>query len=244
MGVIREIRDWFFYHTTAVTDKEIDFVKQYTSGKLSGKFNVFLKGDYPSENVFKKFFKSVAFFLDRNSTAFEKKQGLVQKATDDKAYNRDSTDNGEYNQVGTDSSSTGLATDTSTGSGTLTSPKDLSSNYFATAVLPHQILKVELIGSYAPIGYIDVPPSGVVSGYGLSIQSYKRTNNTTGRYGEVLKIAANPDLATIEIDNTFLKTKGYSGTKTVVTGITVNEFGQITNYTTSNLVFVRGLLQP
>jgi len=96
MPIYKEYREWFLRHTQVNTgtkiDQEVGFPLQYIITGKGNVFNRFLKGDFPTENVFKKLFESVAFKLNVEDTASQTAQGLVRIATDVEAEGR--TDNG------------------------------------------------------------------------------------------------------------------------------------------------------
>jgi len=93
----------FFVRNTKVTvgtkaDQETNFPVQYqVNGNLE--YNRFLKNHVPSENVFKKLFASIPFFLNVESTATITTQGLVKVATDQKAFDRESEADGNMRSV-------------------------------------------------------------------------------------------------------------------------------------------------
>lgn len=95
MAIIKEFREFFLRHTQVTggskPDQETGFITQYIVGSAL-KFNRFLKGDYPSEAVFKKLFESITFKKNVEDTASNVNQGLVRTATDVEA--RDRQDNG------------------------------------------------------------------------------------------------------------------------------------------------------
>lgn len=85
MPTIKEFREFFLRNTAvnagAKRDQETGFPTQYLiDGVL--KYNRFLKGDYPNEDVFKKLFESIPFKLNPEDTATTLIQGLLKLATD------------------------------------------------------------------------------------------------------------------------------------------------------------------
>lgn len=103
MPIYKEYREWFLRHTQVNTGNKIDqeagFPLQYN---ITGKglvFNRFLKGDFPTENVFKKLFESLAFKLNIEDTAKENEQGLVRLATDQEALDRTNNTNNSFTNV-------------------------------------------------------------------------------------------------------------------------------------------------
>ena len=138
--MIKEVRQFFVRHEAvnsgAYRDREITFKKTYSQGVLKGKYNTFLKDDYPSQNIYQKLITSVPFILNPESTAFEKQAGIVVKATDAKALNRDSSDNGIYESDGTTTGTAGISQDTIVQNGL---EHTLNSNNFTSVVLPHQL---------------------------------------------------------------------------------------------------------
>lgn len=246
MSVIREIRSWFL--SASSSGNETKFNKTYTkseSATLVGKVKMFLKGNYPSADTFGKLFRSVPFFLDKDSTAFEKKQGLVQKATDAKILTRDSSSNGEFNQVGTNVTTSGVAVETisvAEGDRTEDNPGELSSSHFVTAVLPHQIPEVALTNGTIPSGYTDVAQTSSIHD-GLILTGNKRTGPTPAtRYRQVYKLGVNVDDSSIKIVSNALATNGVTTTFDLINSVTYNSFGQVTEVRTGTLVFTKGVL--
>lgn len=97
MSAIKEFMEFFVRNTKVSVgtkaDQEVNFPVQYqVNGNLE--YNRFLKNHVPSENVFKKLFVSVPFFLNNESTATTTTQGLVKVATDQKAFDRESEADG------------------------------------------------------------------------------------------------------------------------------------------------------
>jgi len=240
MAAIKEVWEWFVRHGSVLTgqlrDRESSFRKQYpnSAGDLAGKYNVFLKDDVPSENVFKKLFNSICFILNPNSTAFDKQQGLVQTATDSKVLNRDSTDNIQLDGLG----DSGISQNTEV---VVDSIKTLSTTNFATVVRPHQLPNIHCV---------DVDPDGDDRGQappeeanGLKI--WETDTFLTGIHsGKVRKnfiIKVNVDNQSIKITNNKLETNGETTIMRVVTSISVSN-GLVTDYTTSELTIVKGLI--
>ncbi len=87
----KEYKEFFLRHTQVTSgnkvDQETNFPTQYSVGGTL-KFNRFLKGDYPSENIFTKLFNSITFKLNVEDTATETQQGLTRYATDNEAIAR------------------------------------------------------------------------------------------------------------------------------------------------------------
>lgn len=104
MAVIKEYKE-FFLRATQVTggakpDKESNFPIVYTinnDGQLVPVNNRFLKGHFPSEDVFKKFMESIAFQLNPEDTASIEEQGLVRIATGYNVNERIDKDNVDEN---------------------------------------------------------------------------------------------------------------------------------------------------
>lgn len=102
MPIIKEFREFFLRHTTVTTgtkpDQEASYPLQYLVNGVP-KFNRFLKGDYPSESIMKKFLESIPFHLNPESTATETQQGLIELATDIEAINRSNPSNSRQQAV-------------------------------------------------------------------------------------------------------------------------------------------------
>ena len=141
--MIKEARQFFVRHGAVTTgvyrDRELTFSKTYSQGVLAGKYNMFLKDDYPSQETYQKLIESIPFFINPESTAFEQQQGLVQKTTDTKALNRDSSDNGLFEADGTTTGNSGISQDIDN---PLNTQHKLNSTNYTTAVLPHQVPNV------------------------------------------------------------------------------------------------------
>jgi len=89
MSIIKEYRE-FFLRAIQVpigtkADKQINYPAQYQVTDINGKqimaFNRFLKEHFPSEDVFKKLFESIAFKINPEDTATVSQQGLVRIVT-------------------------------------------------------------------------------------------------------------------------------------------------------------------
>ncbi len=84
MSIIKEFREFFLRNTSVPSgtkpDQETGFPTQY---QVEGNnvFNRFLKKNFPSENVFKKLFESIAFKLNVEDTSTSSQQGLVKQAS-------------------------------------------------------------------------------------------------------------------------------------------------------------------
>lgn len=91
MPIIKEFREFFLRNVQVNTgtkkDQETNFPTNYVVG-TSNVFNRFLKSHFPSENVFKKLFESITFKLNPEDKATFEAQGLVRRATDAEALNR------------------------------------------------------------------------------------------------------------------------------------------------------------
>jgi microcystin-dependent protein len=103
MAIIKEFREFFLRHVQvssgAKPDQEVGFNLQYFIGGIGQKFNRFLKGDFPNENVFKKLFQSITFKLNVEDTADNVNQGLVRIATDTEAEARTDNSTGTFTNV-------------------------------------------------------------------------------------------------------------------------------------------------
>lgn len=82
-------------NTGTTPDKEVGFPVEYLVKGVK-KFNRFLQGHVPSENVFKKLFNSIPFKLDKADTASSTVQGLVKKATDAQSITRLANPNTDF----------------------------------------------------------------------------------------------------------------------------------------------------
>ena len=87
MSVIKEFREFFLRNSAVFVgtkkDQQINYPTKYTAlidGVYKTVFNRFLKDHYPSEDVFKKLFESLAFKLNTEDTATTTTQGLVEIA--------------------------------------------------------------------------------------------------------------------------------------------------------------------
>lgn len=98
----KEFREFFTRHSQvnggSKPDQETGFPLTYYVGTVSV-FNRFLKGDYPSENVFKKLFESITFKKNVEDTASTTEQGLSRIATDAEARDRTDNGNGTFSNV-------------------------------------------------------------------------------------------------------------------------------------------------
>lgn len=240
--MIKEVKQWFVRLGAVVVgqlrDRETTFKKQYpsTAGDLAGEYMMFLKENFPSENVYKKLFDSIAFILNTEDTAFEKQQGLVQKATDAKAILRDSRDSAGLDGLG----GGGISQDTET---IINGVKYLSSTNFATAVLPHQLPNLHCL-SIDPDGAKATPV--VEESNGIIIEGYTitLTGSHAGRTRKNFTIKANVDNVSTEINSNKIATIGLTQTLTVVTGVIYNDgTGLVSSVTTANLNIVNGLIQ-
>lgn len=103
MATIKEFREFFLRHVQVTSgakpDKEIGFSLSYIISGVGQKFNRFLKGDYPNENVFKKLFESIGFKLNPEDTADIVNQGFVRLATDTEAEQRIDNTIGTFSNV-------------------------------------------------------------------------------------------------------------------------------------------------
>ena len=89
MSIIKEYREFFLraiqVPTGTKADKELNYPAQYQVTDINGKqimaFNRFLKEHFPSEDVFKKLFESIAFKINPEDTATVPQQGLVRIVT-------------------------------------------------------------------------------------------------------------------------------------------------------------------
>lgn len=96
MSVIKEYREFYLRNQQVNSgnkaDKELGFSVDYIIQNKSV-YNRFLKGNYPSEEVFKKLLESLTFKLNIEDTAKETEQGLVKLSTQaqfDSSSNEDS----------------------------------------------------------------------------------------------------------------------------------------------------------
>lgn len=88
---VKEFREFFLRTNQVVTGNKKDQQVNYPINSLIGsirKGNRFLKGHFPTEDVFKKLFESIAFKKNVEDTADSTNQGLVRLATDTEAKNR------------------------------------------------------------------------------------------------------------------------------------------------------------
>src|SRR6266403_5459176 len=100
-SIIKEFREFFTRNTQVNSgsklDQEVGFPVSYFVNGIS-KFNRFLKGNYPSKNVFSKFFESITFKLNKEDRAQSSQQGLSIIASDSNVINRidNATDGTEF----------------------------------------------------------------------------------------------------------------------------------------------------
>lgn len=101
MNIIKEFREFFFRSEKSnrgnKKDNEVDYPIKYNvklGGEIKSVKNRFLKGDYPSEGVFRKLFESITFKLNTEDTATTSGQGLVKKATPAQIRDRVDSENG------------------------------------------------------------------------------------------------------------------------------------------------------
>ena len=99
MATIKEFREFFLRHSQVNSgskkDQEKNFPTQYdleTPTGLKKVFNRFLKGDFPSESVMKKFLESITFKKNLEDSATTTQQGLVRVATDNEAISNTNND--------------------------------------------------------------------------------------------------------------------------------------------------------
>ncbi len=94
MATIKEYREFFLrnvqVNSGTKADQELGFALMYLVNGVS-RFNRFLKGNFPSENVMKKFTTSITFKLNQEDTAKLTEQGLSVTATDTNAESRTSS---------------------------------------------------------------------------------------------------------------------------------------------------------
>lgn len=99
MAIKKEFREFFLRHVAVTSgtkpDQEIPFATTYYIGSTLV-YNRFLKGDYPSKDVFTKLFESLTFKLNKEDTAQLTQQGLVKIATDANSRDRISNATGDY----------------------------------------------------------------------------------------------------------------------------------------------------
>jgi len=84
----KEFREFFLREVPVFVgskkDQEINYPTKYQAtidGVLKIVYNRFLKGHYPTEDIFKKLFESITFKLNNEDTATSTQQGLVELAT-------------------------------------------------------------------------------------------------------------------------------------------------------------------
>lgn len=96
---IKEYREFFLRHTKVTSgtkaDKQIPYPLKYFIGSTEV-YNRFLKGDFPTEDIFKKLFESQTFKLNQEDTAKLTEQGLAKIAGDDKASTRTSNSSNDF----------------------------------------------------------------------------------------------------------------------------------------------------
>jgi len=237
---IKEVKEWFVRLTSVSTgqlrDRETTFSKQYpvTAGDLAGLYKMFLKEGIPSEDVFKKLFNSLTFVLNPEDTAFEKQQGLVQKATDVKSISRDSRDNIQLDGLG----SNGISQDTEITSDNV---KYLTTTNFTTAVIPHQLPNIHCLTT-DPDGLISSVNNEVGNGISVDAYTVALTGLHAGKSRKNFRIKANVDDVSIQIIDDKLETTGVTDTLTVVTSVSYDGNGAVTGVTTSDLTIVKGVI--
>jgi hypothetical protein len=240
MTDIQEVKEFFLRTGAVITgryrDRESNFDKIYSaSHTLAGEYKMFLEGHYPSEDVYKKLFASIPFILNSENTAFEKQQGLVQRATDAKAVTRDSNDNADLDGQG----GGGIA---SNAESTVEGTKYLDSVHFTTAVMPHQLPEV-----YAGIGAL-LGTETLLDTYttdGIKILHIQKalSGDHSGLIRKEYKVGAYVDNTTIEINGSEqLTTIGYSGSLTVVTNAVWNAGTSSVDLTTKTLTITNGVI--
>ena len=240
MTYIKEVPGWFLRHGSVPSgkdrDRETTFSKIYPNGHdLEGEYNVFLENDYPSEKVYSKLFNSVPFIIDPYGTAFEKQQGLVQKATDANVINRSSLDNGD----GDGNGGGGLSVDTET---TVDADKFLSSNNFTTVVLPHQLGNIHLIDD-DPDGVETTITTENYNGLVLVAKNIALSGDHSDKTRKNFQLKAAVDDTSIEINSSeVLAAKGITQSIPFVSSIAVDGSGAVTNTTTGTLNFTKGVL--
>lgn len=99
MPSIKEYREFFLRNTKVLKgnkkDQESNFPVDYLVRGIK-KFNRFLRGNVPSEDIVSKLFESITFKLNQEDTANTSIQGLVMKATDGDSESRALNPNTEY----------------------------------------------------------------------------------------------------------------------------------------------------
>jgi len=85
MSIIAEFREFFLRNTVvpdgATPDQEVGYPTTYSptiNGVLQTVYNRFLKGNYPSGDVFSKFFNSILFKLNAGDSATSSSAGHVK----------------------------------------------------------------------------------------------------------------------------------------------------------------------
>ena len=101
-SIIKEFREFFLrnvqVNTGSKSDQESNYSIKYQRGS-SQVFNRFIKGNYPSEDVFSKWFNSLTFKLNIEDTATQIVQGLVSIATNTEIINKTDIDANGYQLV-------------------------------------------------------------------------------------------------------------------------------------------------
>ena len=243
--MIKEVKEWFFrlgiVPSGIKRDREPTFNKQYIDGNLKDEYKMFLRGQYPSEDVYKKLYDSVTFKLNPEDTAFETQQGLVQKCTDSKSINRNSTDNGCYESDGSISGTNAISQDTQFG---ISPNKSLVSTNYTTCVLPHQLPNILTTSNQNDDGTNSSITSN--TGNGITITELETTlTSPLGRKRKNFLIEVEIDTTqnNLEFDiNGFLRTKGFTGTQSVITSITVNAQGQVTAQNSKTITVKDGII--
>jgi len=91
MPSIKEFREWFLRSQATTSGSTPDQEPNYTTTtKVKGvtKGNRFLANHFPTEDVFRKLFESLAFKLNKDDRATKSLQGLVKKASDNEVEAR------------------------------------------------------------------------------------------------------------------------------------------------------------
>lgn len=101
-SIIKEFREFFLrnvqVNTGSKSDQESNYPIKYQIGS-SQVFNRFIKGNYPSEDVFSKLFNSIVFKLNIEDIATQTVQGLVSIATTNEIINKTDIDANGYQLV-------------------------------------------------------------------------------------------------------------------------------------------------
>lgn len=99
MSAIKEYREFFLrnvqVNTGSKSDQEVGFITSYFVNGIT-KFNRFLKGHFPSQDVMNKFVTSITFKLNQEDTAKLGEQGLSKIAADADAESRTSNIISDY----------------------------------------------------------------------------------------------------------------------------------------------------